>query len=214
MHQGFATKGDKNMKSRWLVLMMAAFLVFLGSPMGVLACQKAMNTAHYESEDMGLSSSGSEYGSEEMAPAYPEGEEQKGMDEMTPSSPGLNEFRDELNSSSQGTDEQKDEMFPSGTDEWRDDMGSFSGTDEWRDEMGSSSGTDEWRDEMAPSSPEGFELQGERGLLDDWRDEMTPSSPEGYTDQEELTPSGSDFYFDEYSNQGSSADQGSEFYYP
>ena len=189
------------MKSRWLVLMMAAFLVFLGSPMGVLACQKAMNTAHYESEDMGLSSSGSEYGTEEMAPAYPEGEEQKGMDEMTPSSPGLDESRDELNSSSQGTDEQRDEMFPSGTDEWRDDVGSFSGIDEWRDEMGS-------------SSPEGFELQGERGLLDEWRDEMTPSSPEGYTDQEELTPSGSGSDFDEYSNQGSSADQGSEIYSP
>ena len=120
------------MKSRWLVLTMAAFLVFLVSPMGVLACQKAMNTAYSGSEDMGFSSSGSEYGTEEMAPA----------------------------------------------------------------------------------SPEGFELQGERGLLDEWRDEMTPSSPEGYTDQEELTPSGSGSDFDEYSNQGSSADQGSEIYYP
>ena len=140
------------MKSRWLVLMMAAFLVFLGSPMGVWACQKAMNTAQSESSDeMGLSSSGSPYDNEEMAPAYPENEGQQGVEGLTPSSPGL----------------------------------------------------DEGRDEMTPSSPG----------TDDWRDEMTPSSPgteNGHGD--ELTPSGSQS--DEYSNQGSSMDQGSEIYYP
>ena len=113
-------------------MVMAAFLVFLGSPTGVLACQKAMNTAHAESDDMGLSSSDSQFDTEEIAPAYPQGESQW-TDEMAPSSSGSDESRDDFNYSFEGTDEHRDHMAPSGTDEWRDETGSSSfGNDNWR----------------------------------------------------------------------------------
>ncbi len=119
------------MKSRWLILVLAAFLVVLGSPMGIWACQKAVNTTQSENDEMGLASSEGQYGYEEMAPANPQGEDQYDFDGMTPSSPGLDEGRDELTPSSPNLNhEDRDEMTPSSP-----------GT------------TDDWRDEMTPSSP-------------------------------------------------------------